>query len=124
MPQQTFEDFEREEQRRASSLGGTKADRALQRLQRWRRFHTDNPHVYATFSRFTTEAIARGRTSFGARMVWERMRWFSMFETTDPDWKLNNDYAPFYARLFLADHPQHSGLFELRGYDQLDDRAA
>ncbi len=78
-------------------------------------FHDANPHVYELFEWFTLQAIGAGRTRFGARMVWERMRWYTKVEARDRmSYKLNDHYPPFYARLFMRDHPQHAGLFETR----------
>jgi len=31
------------------------------------------------------------------------------------DYKINNNYIPFYARLFLAEHPECDGFFQTRG---------
>ena len=84
--------------------------------ERFRQFHENNPHVYKLFSRFASEAASRGRERFGARMVWERMRWHVAFETVDDAslFKLNDHYTPFYARMFMSDHPEYPNLFEIR----------
>lgn len=81
----------------------------------WQKCHKDNPNVYRLFCKFTFEAIARGRTHLGARLIWERIRWHTTIETTDPDFKLNDWHTPHYARLFMRDYPEHDGLFEIRG---------
>ena len=78
-------------------------------------FHRKNPHVYRLFDRFTSEAIRAGRSHFGARMVWERMRWYTQVETEGDPYKLNDHLTPYYARLWMRNHPSHEGLFELRG---------
>ena len=77
-------------------------------------FHAENPHVYELFTRFSFEAIDRGRTRYSARMVWSRMRWHVDFETTEESYKLNDHHTPYYARLFMADYPEHSEFFETR----------
>ncbi len=85
-------------------------------LKKWRQFHDQNPHVYRLFKRFTREAIASGRERFGARMIWERMRWFTLIEAQDhaSDFKLNDHYPAYYARLFMEDHSRYDGFFETR----------
>ncbi len=82
-------------------------------------FDAENPHIYKLFCHFTYVAINRGRRKFGARMIWERMRWHSMVETKDPnsDFKLNDHYPPYYARKFMDKNPRHDGFFEIRGED-------
>lgn len=81
----------------------------------WAEFHKANPSVYAAFERFALEALAR-RHRIGARMIWERMRWELLLSTRGGgEFKLNDHYTPFYARLFMREHPEHAGCFEVRG---------
>ena len=49
-----------------------------------------------------------------AEMIINRIRWQTKVETTDKDYKINNDYKPFYSRLFIVEHPQHKDFFRLR----------
>ena len=42
--------------------------------QRWREFHAANPHVYAHFERLALKAARSGRKRFGAKAIWEVMR--------------------------------------------------
>jgi len=77
-------------------------------------FHADHPEVYALFKRFTFEAIRAGWQRIGAKMIWERMRWFAAVEAGDGEYRLNNNFTAYYARLFMQDHPEHVGLFECR----------
>lgn len=77
-------------------------------------FHADNPDVYRLFSMFAFKAIHKGAEKIGARLIWERMRWHVKFDTTEHDFKLNDHYIAHYARLFLARHQEHEGIFELR----------
>lgn len=86
-------------------------------VQAFRAFHLRNPHVYSLFERFALEAASAGREKIGARLIWERMRWYLRFETTDRaerGLKLNDHYPPYYARMFLRRHPELEGFFELR----------
>ncbi len=83
-------------------------------VRAFRQFHKDNPQVYALFRRFAFEAINSGREHFGAKMIWERMRWYVRIETNSSDYKLNNNYHAFYVRLFEKDFPQYEGFFRKR----------
>ncbi len=87
---------------------------SLSRETEARAFHLSNPRVYELFERFALEAVRAGRSHFSAKMIWERMRWYSRVETTDPTFKLNNNYHAYYARFFLERHPELDGLFETR----------
>lgn len=77
-------------------------------------YHRENPQVYALFDRFAREAVARGRKHFSAYMIFERMRWYTIIETGGDEYKLNNNYRPYYARLWLRKNPDHADLFEIR----------
>jgi hypothetical protein len=91
------------------------ADLPLSRLEAnfWH-FHAENPHVYRLFDRFTSYAIERGRARFSVSIIFERIRWETHIETGDPDFKLNNNHRAYYARLWMRDHPEHAGFFEVR----------
>jgi hypothetical protein len=83
-------------------------------IEAWLHFHAANPRFYHIFTRFSLEAALAGRKRFGANLVTERIRWYTAVESKGDDFKINNNWAPFYARLFEHDHPQHQGLFRLR----------
>lgn len=79
------------------------------------RFHVANPQVYQLFRRFTLEAVNAGRKRFSARTVLHRIRWYTAVETADPSgFKVNDHWSPFYARMFIEDHPHLEGLFVTR----------
>lgn len=84
------------------------------RFTAWSRFHKDNPQVFELFLRFTREAVAAGRSRFGARIIGERIRWYTSVETTGRDFKVNDHCWPYYARLATALHPQELDVFEFR----------
>ena len=78
-------------------------------------FHRANPAVYRIFKKFAFEAINKGRQHLGARMIWNRIRWYTSVETCAGDgFKLNNNHSPYYARMFMRDYPQHDGFFRTR----------
>ena len=84
---------------------------------KFREFHELNPEVYDAFDRFTREALRAGARRLGAKLVWERIRWYTQIEargTAAEGFKLNNNYHAFYARLWMQRNPQHSTLFETR----------
>ena len=82
--------------------------------QQFKVFHEANPEVYQMFERFTFDAIYRGHERLSAEMIINRIRWETKVITTDNDYKINNNYKPFYSRLFLEQHPQHKDFFQLR----------
>lgn len=78
------------------------------------KFHSENPEVYDLFERFTLMVIQRGFEHYGAMSIFQRIRWHTDVETNDESYKINNNHVPFYARLFMKNHPQHEGFFRTR----------
>ena len=78
-------------------------------------WHLENPHVYRLFKRFTFQALMKRRHKhLGAWLVVNRIRWETSIETTGEDFKISNDFIAYYARLFMAQHPEHKGLFRTK----------
>jgi hypothetical protein len=92
--------------------------------QKWWMYHKENPDVYKLFKRFTFDAIARGHDNYSSKAVFERIRWHTEIETSG-EFKMSNNYTPYYARLFMWEFPEHQGFFrtqtlaEEREYDQV-----
>lgn len=76
-------------------------------------YHDANPHVYAKFKSLAIKAATRGQR-FGAKGILEVMRWQTSVEGNDM-FKVNNNAAPYYARLFEDEYPQYAGYFRKRG---------
>lgn len=89
-------------------LAGTLADR-------FDDFHRNNPAVYDTLVRLAREwkTATNGRRT-GISALYEVARWQIAIATGDGDFKLNNDFRAFYARLIMAENADLDGLFELR----------
>jgi len=78
-------------------------------------FHADNPRVYEVLVRLAREWVSRtGRHKLGIKTLYERARWEIALSTTDADFKLNNNFTAFYARLIMAQERDLAGLFDLR----------
>ena len=88
------------------------------------RYHQENPKVYEAFKRLTFQLINAGRENFSASAVVERIRWgVSIGEYGPDDFKINNNYRAFYARLFHVEHPNHDGFFRTRKQKSADEDA-
>ena len=82
--------------------------------EKWWAWHKENPHVYELFERFTMDAIRRGHRRLSAWLIVNRIRWETMVETTGEDFKISNDFIAYYARLFMALHPEYDGFFKTK----------
>lgn len=78
-------------------------------------FHRNNPHVYSLLVGLSREWIATtGIAKLGMKMLFERARWNLAIATKSADFKLNNDFTPFYARLIMDQERDLAGIFSLR----------
>ncbi|OBK22532.1 hypothetical protein [Mycobacterium asiaticum] len=83
--------------------------------RRFEEFHEANPKVYVVLVRLAREWVARtGRTKLGIKTLYERARWEIALATSDPDFKLNNNYTAYYARLIMHREPDLADMFDLR----------
>jgi hypothetical protein len=79
------------------------------------RFHNNNPEVYETLVRLAREWVRRtGRHKLGIASLFERTRWEIAIATSDADFKLNNNYRSWYARLIMHQEKDLIGIFDLR----------
>lgn len=96
--------------------------------KRFEQFHQDNPLVYLTLCRLARAWVrSTGRRKLGINSLVERVRWEIAINTNDPDFKINNNYAPYYARLIMTAESDLDGLFELRSSaadEWMENRAA
>jgi hypothetical protein len=76
-------------------------------------YHLENPHIYDAFKRYTWELIRAGRKYSGAQAIIERMRWDSWISGNDA-FKINNDYAALYSRMFENEYPSYKDFFRKR----------
>ncbi len=70
------------------------------------------PEVWRAFERITLDLVKRERKA-GAIDILGKIRWDTNVEG-GLDWKVNNNYAPYYARIFVHKYPQHASFFEFR----------
>ena len=82
--------------------------------ERFQTFHVQNPNVYAALCRLARQAISKGRTRVGMKMLFEVVRWEVYLSTKDEAFKLNNVFTSRYARLIMDNEPDLAGAFELR----------
>ncbi len=85
-------------------------------------FAEANPNVEPLFDRLMIRAIERDpegprKKRWGARMIWEMIRWEVNIQTEPVDGtriRLNDHFIAYYARAFLLKYPEHQGIFRLR----------
>lgn len=74
-----------------------------------------NRKVYREFERRALQMARTNRQRYSARTIVEVMRWDSDIADSETTFKINGNYVPGMARLFMATHGQaYPRFFELR----------
>ena len=76
-------------------------------------YHQNNPNIYRSFRAYSMRAIRSGR-KFGAKAIFEIMRWQTGVRSNTDEFKINNTFISYYVRLFELDHPEHTKYFKKR----------
>ncbi len=89
---------------------------AITPADKFEEYHRLNPQVCSALEQMARDLINKGRRKVGIKMLMEVLRWNYQMKTEDPnsDFKINNNYAPYYARLLIERNPQWADVFELR----------
>ncbi len=75
-------------------------------------WYKSQPQVWREFERITLDLVARGKKA-GAVDIMARIRWECEIEKGE-DFKVNNTYAPYLARVFILKYPKNKSYFEFR----------
>ena len=96
-------------------LDGKRAPRTRWEYE-WGAFHKKNPQIWELFDAIAKWLIKKGIKRVGFATIEERIRWLHWVRTRDDNsgYKLNHNYVPYYARLWLELNPSHGGFFKLK----------
>jgi len=86
----------------------------LTRFDHWCEFHQKNPQVFDLFRDFANTARQAGRTRLSARVIGERIRWYTSVDTQGEEYKVNDHFWPYYARLLTGLDNRFSGFFVMK----------
>lgn len=96
---------------------GSEEERSLtDRFLEWKATNA-GAEVINQFTILALHAKKKGLKTYGAKAIWERLRWYYSVEAEHPDgeeYKLNNNYTSRVARVVEALEPRLSGFFEKR----------
>lgn len=88
---------------------------SLNRIHReFQSWASANPKAVALFFRFADEAWEHGRRTIGAKLIVERIRWETAVITSGDDYKINNNYTAYLARMYVQSKPERDTLFRFR----------
>lgn len=75
-----------------------------------------NPDVWRMFVKYTMRMIRKGQEHYGAKAIFEIIRYHSIVRAKGT-YKVNNNYTAYYARKFHRVFPMYDGFFETRRSD-------
>ncbi len=78
------------------------------------KFNSENPMVYKAFEKQALRAIAKGRKKISAKLIINWIRWNEYLESSDKNFRINDAFQAYYARLFIKNHPGYDKVFEFR----------
>jgi hypothetical protein len=76
-------------------------------------WHKQNPDIWQSFEKVALELIDEGIKHYGANAIIEIVR-YKLRKAKTNGFKCNNNFAPFYSRIFAFKHKQYANFFEFR----------
>lgn len=82
----------------------------VERVEEFLSWHRRAPHVWKTFEKAAIRRAKSGERAWGAMAFINEIRWEEEIPGGE-DFKVNNNWAPFYARVFHLKYPEYKGFF-------------
>lgn len=89
-------------------------DPTLSLRERFEEFHVANPHVFEEIERRAQRLYQSNAKRIGIAQIFETMRYDYTIQTDGEDYKLNNSFRAFYARLLIRERPWLASRIETR----------
>lgn len=80
----------------------------------FQQYHQANPHLYELYKAIAMQLIQQNRRVIGSAHIFQKMRYEYQFKTDGSPFKIDNNFAPMYARKFVLEHPQFGHLFKFK----------
>ena len=86
-----------------------------------REFHKAHPEVWDLFVRFSFELMEKGYKHYSVSGVFDRIRWEQGVGADGvSEFRIGNNFKPFYARAFMKMYPETVGFYRLRHQNTKD----
>jgi hypothetical protein len=82
-------------------------------LEKFMDYDQANPEIWQRFEQIALKLISVGRQHYGAKAIFEVIRYETVIRGDD-GFKVNNNYTAGYARKFESKHPRYKGFFATR----------
>ena len=85
-----------------------------EKLREFEEFHAAHPKVYDWLHETAVGLRAKGWKRYSLRALFHVYRFHTVNPHTDPDFKINDKYSPYYARRLMREDSRLAEFFELR----------
>ena len=82
-------------------------------MKTFEQYHNDNPQIYKAFKHYALIAKQKGFKNYSAKSLFEIIRWHTPIKSGEV-FKIDNNYAPDYARKMMADYESFKDFFRVR----------
>tara|TARA_R110001599_G_scaffold311116_2_gene518384 strand:- start:299 stop:592 length:294 start_codon:yes stop_codon:yes gene_type:complete len=82
-------------------------------IENFTKHDSENPDIYKMFERFALQA-SKYKERYSAKSIFHRIRWETMVNEKDSQYKIDDGWISHYARKFMECNPEHKGFFETR----------
>ncbi len=84
-------------------------------MKTFEQYHNDNPHIYRAFVRYAMNAKhIKCFKNYSAKSLFEIIRWHTPTKKNGEVFKINNNFAPDYARKMMQEYESFKGFFRVR----------
>ena len=83
-------------------------------MKTFEQYHRENPHIYKAFKHYALMAKQKGFKNYSAKSLFEIIRWHTPTKKNGKVFKINNNYAPDYARKIMQEYESFKGFFRVR----------
>ncbi len=77
-------------------------------------YHKEHPQIYKAFIKYALQAKQKGFDNYSAKSLFEIIRWHTPIKADGKVFKIDNNYAPDYARKMMAENESFKGFFRVR----------
>lgn len=82
-------------------------------MKTFQQYDQENPHIWELYKAYAFKIIQSGRKHIGSKCIFELIRMEENFASTG-NYKICNNFTPYYARKFVLNYPQFGSYFTLK----------
>ncbi len=82
---------------------------------KFEQYNKEHPEIWEEFERLANRLWDNGTRHYGSKSILEVLRYHTSVDSRpDSQFKINNNYSPYYAKMYKDKYPERKGFFENR----------